>query len=372
MAKVLALVSFKIFPPHMGGQKGVALFYDNLSHYHQVFMAASKDNVEVSEALYPVQPFLYPNKKIAGNFFLLNRLKHWIKKENIDCIIAEHSYTGWLAYLLKKLTGKPFLLHSHNLESYRFRQMQRSWWKLYKRYEKWIHQKADHSFFISEHDLEIALNEFKLDESKCSVAPYGIESSKTITGARKTLQNKFDIKSKYVFYFNGTMDYEPNIEAVENLIGRLNPILQKKGLDYTIVISGKRLSTTIQTKIKKSQSMLYLDFVEDLKLFYQGSDLFLNTVINDSGVKTKVIEAIANKCTTVSTKAGATGIKTEACGNKLIIVPNNDWNIFAGKMIESLDKKPEPTPAAFYTYYSWENIAAAAAAKLEETIRNKK
>jgi polysaccharide biosynthesis protein PslH len=142
MAKVLALVSFKIFPAHMGGQKGVAMFYQYLSAHDEVVMAASNDHYEPFEAPFPVQTILNPNRRMPANVFRLGELKNIVRKEKVNVIVAEHSYTAWLAYLLKRATGIPFIIHSHNLEAYRFRQMERSWWKLYNRYEKWIHQKT--------------------------------------------------------------------------------------------------------------------------------------------------------------------------------------------------------------------------------------
>ena len=75
MAKILALVSFKIFPAHMGGQKHVALFYEWLNRYHSVYMLASKDNIEAIEASYPVEKVLYPNKKMISNYGLLENTR---------------------------------------------------------------------------------------------------------------------------------------------------------------------------------------------------------------------------------------------------------------------------------------------------------
>jgi hypothetical protein len=60
--------------------------------------------------------------------------------------MAEHSYAGWIALLLKRSNHVPFIIHSHNLEAIRFRHMQRWWWKGYYHYERWIHQKADCNF----------------------------------------------------------------------------------------------------------------------------------------------------------------------------------------------------------------------------------
>jgi len=359
--KVLALVSFKIFPPHMGGQKGVALFYRYLQEFVEVEMAASNDNTETIEASFPVHLMLFPNKKMARNYGVLPALRKLVHEKRIGCIIAEHSYTGWMGWLLRKRTGIPFIIHSHNLESYRFRLMERKWWRGYLRYEKWIHRQADHNFFISEEDRALAMQNFGLQAARCSVIPYGVEPVQPISGARERLHAALDCRSLYIFHFNGTLDYEPNIEAVELLLGEVNPRLLRSGIDYTIYISGKRLPQELQERIAASERMVYLDFFPDIELMYQGADVFLNPVLNDSGIKTKVVEALANHCTVVSTAAGAAGIPPPAYGQKMLIAADRDWENFTASIARAMELREAATPAAFFEYFSWAGIAARAA-----------
>lgn len=369
MANILALVSFKIFPPHMGGQKGVALFYESIARHHKIFMAASKDNIETIEATYQVRTILFPNKKIGWNLLAVNKIKGWISKEKIDCTIAEHSYTGWMAYVLKKITGRPFIIHSHNLETYRFRQMGRRWWHGYKLYEKWIHQKADHNFFISEEDKEEAVKKFSLNALKCTVIPYGVENFIPIANAKETLKKNLGLTCDYIFYFNGTLDYEPNIEAVENLIYNVDPLLRRKGISYKILISGKRLPQQIQNTIKETTSLVYLDYVSDINALYQGADIFLNTVVNNSGIKTKSVEALANHCTVISTVSGAAGIPAALAETKMITVADNNWNEFVNKIVETIQQPAIETPSKFFQYFSWSAIGANAADKIKDVVK---
>ncbi|MFN2438723.1 MAG: glycosyltransferase family 4 protein [Chitinophagaceae bacterium] len=368
MANVLGLVSFKVFPTHMGGQKGVAHFYDYLSKHHSVFIAASKDN-QFEDGKINFFPALASNEMILLNFFTIRKLQKIIQQHNIQCIIAEHSYTGWVGLLLKRKTNIPFIIHSHNLESYRFKQMGKWWWKLYWMYEKWIHKKADHNFFISEEDMSSGIKEFELNEKKCSVITYGVDKIVQKKEARDQLKRILGIGDEAVLLFNGTLNYKPNIDAVRNLLRHVDLHLQKKNLSYNIVITGSQATASLQKQMADNQRCIYTGFVADIDLYYQGADLFLNAVNNDSGIKTKVVEALANSCTVISTEAGAAGLRKEVCGNKLIIVPDKDWNIFAHTIIENLDKTQADTPSQFYQYYSWKNITAKASEKIEEVIK---
>jgi polysaccharide biosynthesis protein PslH len=360
MARILALVSFKVFPPHMGGQKGVVLFHEHLSKHHEILMLVSKDNTEKIEASFKVIPILFPNKNIFSNLSLIRKITRIIKKEKIDCIITEHSYTGWMAWLLRKKTGIPFIIHSHNIETQRFRQMRKRGWKIYQPYEKWIHSEANHNFFINENDHSKAVRDFGLDPEKCTIVPYGSEIPAIDPGAGQNFRERTGIKSKFIFHFNGTMDYEPNVEAVEKLAKEVSPILKQLKIDATIVITGKRLKQPIINLVNDTGNMVYLDFVNNINEVYQASDLFLNAVTNNSGVKTKVIEALANQCSVVSTVSGATGILPSCYGEKIKLVADNDWRSFSIAISEMAGKQLT-TPPAFFQNYSWEKIAADAA-----------
>lgn len=355
----------------MGGQKGVVLFYEALKAHHDVFMAVSTDNWEPIEAGYEVQKLLYPNAKMLYNIKALPSLVRWIQKEKIDIIIAEHSYTGWLGWLLQQWTGKPFIIHSHNIETDRFRQMKKKGWQLYQPYEKWIHHKAAHVFFISDDDKKRGIEAFAVDEKKCSTLTYGIADFKKIDNAKALLKDRFRITSEYVLHFNGTMDYEPNIEAVEAIINHIDPLLEATPLDYTILITGKRLSEHLQNKIKKSKHIRYLDFVPEIDLVYQGSDVFINPVMHNSGIKTKLVEALAHHCTVVSTYSGAAGIPLATAGNKMLLVVDNNWQSFAKSIAQAVMIKDQ-TPSLFFETFSWTNIARLAADQINKVIQHAK
>jgi polysaccharide biosynthesis protein PslH len=290
-------------------------------------------------------------------------------RNNIDVIIAEHSYTGWLAGRLKKRTGKPFVIHSHNIESKRFQKMNKWWWRWYHTYERNIHRKADFNFFISHEDLEFAVSEFQLDRAKCDVVTYGVEEV-YIEKDKNKLRRELGLhENRTILLFNGTLDYEPNYEAVNTIVDQLNPILQAKLENYLILITGNRAPKELAQKMLAANHVEYLGYVDDVNAYYQCVDLFINPVANDSGVKTKLIEAIANHCATVSTNSGASGIKKELCGDKLHLVKDGDWNVFTEEILSALARSTSETPADFFKEYSWKSITAKAAKRIEALLK---
>lgn len=364
MPMVLGLVSFRIFPTLMGGQRGVALFYHYLKLYTGVSLAVSSDNQ--NQADIPAHLVLFPNKRIYLNLFRIKKLEKIVRQEKIELILAEHSYAGWMAWLLHKKTGKPFIVHSHNIESKRFRQMHKWWWKLYHSYEGWIHRKAHHNFFISREDQDFAIEAFRLEPGSCSVITYGVEEKK-IKGDKARLKNSIGIPAEQtMLLFNGTLDYKPNRDAVERIIDSIEPLLQKKISDFVIVITGNRAPDDLINKMNSASHLQFHGYVDDPDLYYQAADLFINPVSNDSGVKTKVIEAIANHCSTVSTKSGASGIEVELCRNKIFTVPDGNFELFTDCITETLKIPGGETPKLFFEAYNWKNITAKAAEKIRE------
>jgi glycosyltransferase involved in cell wall biosynthesis len=113
----------------------------------------------------------------------------------------------------------------------------------------------------------------------------------------------------------------------------------------------------------RTSMYLYAGFVDDIEAYFTAADLFLNPVQSGGGIKTKMVEAIAYGATVIATETGATGINREVCGQKLITVPDNDWTGFAKAVIAQRDQQAV-TPAGYYDYYYWKNLARRIAAIL--------
>lgn len=372
MATALALVTFNVFPPRMGGQKGVALFYKHLARHLRVTLAATPDNDAGSARTYGVgiRPLLFSNKKIFLNLGRLKALEALVRETSADVLISEHSYPAFMGLRLRKRTGKPLIIHSHNIEALRFRQMGRRWWKAYLAYERWVHRQADFSFFISPEDQDFAIRYFGLPPGKCAVITYGIEQTGIpLSFDKAALKKRLGFQeSEYVLLFNGTLDYAPNLQAVHDLINKVAPWLSTQIDHYKIVITGSRASKELESQLKGHPSIVFKGFVEDIDLYYRAADLFLNPVTNDSGVKTKVIEALANNCTVVSFAAGAAGILKEVCAGKLLSVANGDHEAFSREVVAQLKKESPSTPPEFYECYNWNNIAQKAATLIQPVI----
>ncbi|WP_300599529.1 glycosyltransferase family 4 protein [Niabella sp.] len=375
MIKIASLVPYKIVPPVTGGEKGVYYFLKNLAAYGTLTCLTVTENEQLG-ALCSTIPLLGSsrNKFRYINPLLFFKMRRFLKEQEIRYLILEHPYFGWLGMLLQRLVGVKIIVHSHNIEALRFRDLKKKWWKWLFRYEKKVHQVANLSFFISEEDRSFALQQYQLLPEKCIVLPYGIElthiAAETKREAKRILCNELgiDINTRLIL-FNGTLNYPPNLDAVIIILRSINPLLrQQYSKPYKILICGKGLPDALIPEVKEQEKkdILYRGFVEDIQLYFSAADLFLNPVAEGGGIKTKLVEALGSNTPAVSYEKGAFGIPEALAGTHLRVVPDRDDEQFVREMVSVLEIQNSAIPEAFYDYFRWDKIAQRAIEAIEK------
>lgn len=364
---VLGIVSYKVFPAQMGGQKGIADFYTAMARKTKVVLAVAKDNELPDHPPGRVIPMLFNHWRGILNIFYIPKLITIIRKENISVVLIEHSYFGWMGWLLRLFTRIPFVIHSHNIETNRFKAIQRRGWNLYGVYEKWGHRKADHSFFKTAEDVNWAVKNWQLSPRKCTVIPFGTEKKFAADAEKKKKAKEFLCtqyhlnKETTLFLFTGSLDYPPNKEALSVITDQLVPLLQNQHFDFTILICGSGLPKTPTP----TASLMYAGFVPDITPYLLGADCLIAPILSGGGIKVKVIEALAHNLRVVATSAAATGINPAFPGNKLTVIADNDWAAFAGEMSKSQNLTGSDIPADFYAHFNWDGIIQKALLSLQ-------
>ncbi|MEP7237402.1 MAG: glycosyltransferase [Ferruginibacter sp.] len=366
--KVLSLVSYKFLPPDMGGQKGIAFFNRYLSKHINLSCITIKENSQLLSEPYPIKNILSNSATRYINPFYFFTLSRIIREEKITHLVIEHPYYGWLGILLKWSCKVKLIIHSHNIESLRFKTMGKWWWGILWHYEKMAHRNADNNFFINDTDRKYALENFKLNGDKCTTITYGFEISHAPAvddkqAAKEQVCKTHNIAaSGKILLFNGTLGYKPNLDALDIILEKINPLLlASNNFTYKIIICGNKLPVEYKGLVDyKEKNIIYAGFVDDINLYFKGSDIFINPVIDGGGIKTKVVEALGYDLSVISTQSGAIGIPVEITGDKLKVLADNDWEAFARQII--LLNPENKIPAAYFDHFYWDNIAAKAAA----------
>lgn len=361
MNKVLVIAPYPYLPYYSGGQKFIAQFVANLGKEVELTVITVKENDFTLAKEYRSIPLLKKSFTRYVDISLIGKITSLIKREEFDTIIWEHPYYAWLAWLVKRKTGIKTIIHTHNIEYQRFKSTGRWWWPILKQYEKWCFRKADALLFITPEDRNFAIDNWKIEKEKCIDVPFGIEIKKYPEDrptARRVVSETHGIKpEEKILFFNGVLDYKPNLDALKLILEQINPLLlASTTFKYKIIICGKDLPIEMNNLLEYAdKNIIYAGFVDSIDTYFKAADIFLNPVQSGGGIKTKMVEAIAYGATVVATETGAIGILKTVCGQKLSIVADNDWNGFANAILQ-VSSIESTTPEVYYEYYYWENI----------------
>jgi glycosyltransferase involved in cell wall biosynthesis len=365
MNKVLVIAPYTYLPSKSGGQKYIAQWLEALSKRVTLTVASTAANDRSLAINYNLIPLLANSIFRYGDFTLRATIRELIIRNRYDWIIWEHPYYSWLATLVKKDTGIKTLMHTHNIEYQRFRSLGKPWWPILKQYEKWGFQQTDKLSFITPQDRDFAVSHWQVPAENCLEIPYGVLQNsfpEDRAEARQIICSNHSLSDNTkILLFNGPLDYAPNFEALQVLLRKINPLLQKNKIaDYTLIICGKGLPKKMKLlKEYEKENILFAGFVDNIDTYVKGADLLLNPIQKGGGVKTKVIEAIANGTPVVSTTTGAIGVDQTVTGTMLTVIEDDNWSGFAGAVMQQIETpfdKTLITPESFYKKYNWDAI----------------
>ncbi|HSF45702.1 MAG TPA: glycosyltransferase [Chitinophagaceae bacterium] len=373
MANVLSIVWYKVLPARFGGQKGIAGFSHYLGLHHSVFMLCSGNNeptgVESFKVLnkLPSSKWQFTDPKVASLMSLAadeNKISH---------LLLEHCYHGWHGVRLAKKKKLKLIAHSHNIEYARFREMGKWWWPFLFLLERWTHQSAHLSLFKTREDLGYAIQHFGLEEERCMVVPFGLERTGIPAPAEKmkcrlALEEKHAITAgTKIILFNGTLDYEPNAQALEQIVKQIIPALERiTEQPFRVLVTG-RIEYPDYNYLKdlNHPCYTYAGSVDDVDTYFTGADLFINPLTKGGGVKVKLVEALSFGLPVVSYDTGAKGIDTTVTGETLSLVNDGDVETFAAAMVAQWNQHGIVSQS-FFNKYSWRSITAEVATRIDQ------
>lgn len=361
MKTILCIAPYTFLPAETGGQKAIVSLYQTMSEKFRIICISTKNNKPAEQAAFQLRRILSNSFLRYINPFYFFTIRRIIRKEKIDYLQIEHPYIGWLAILLKKITGVKLIVRSHNIEGQRFKNLGKWWWKILLEYEKWVLRNTDFIFFITDADKQYAVSNFHLPEKKTGTITFGINSTHSPSDrqgkiARYLLLNKYDLdEDSIIILFNGAFNYSPNAKALNNLLKHIFPLLNNSvNKKFKLIICGKDIPAEL-TKYNADDNIIFAGFVADIETYLTGASIFVNPVTEGGGIKTKLVEALAYNLNCVSFATGAIGVAKEICGDKLTIVKDNDYTAFAEAIVTASDNTSD-IPAAFYSYFSNDKI----------------
>jgi len=336
--------------PHAEVAGGHRIIYQRIRHLantgHQVGLLTFVTN-ETKEKYDSLQPFLtdletipFPNRNIAVRALhdywawsrpavfwksyskkMMRKLGEIVEKKHYEGVVAEFSEMG--QYLHKNphlpATHKVVSCHRCVTASYeKYKEVGGVKWRLYlkslpqvrglEKYEFEMYRSADRTLVLTPQD-RFTMQYYAPDLS-ISVASSGVDIN--------YLQEHPSVPKEPIILMTGYMKDPANEDGVEWFYKNVWPQLSKNHPEVKFYIVGAEPSSRIKRILSKERRIIITGKVKDLRPYRNRARVMVSPVRLGSGIRTKVLEAMASGLPIVSTSLGMAGIEAQNGVNCLI------------------------------------------------------
>jgi glycosyltransferase involved in cell wall biosynthesis len=227
------------------------------------------------------------------------------------------------------------------------------------RYEKRTLARFQRVIAVSQRDRDEML---KMDpHSRITVVPTGVDTEQYRVAPSSA-------GDRAIVVFTGSMDWEPNIDAVEYFCREIWPTVLRDFPDARFQIVGRNPHARVQRL--KSASVEITGKVASINDYLAGATVVVVPLRIGGGTRLKIFEAMAMGKAVVSTSVGAEGLDVTP-GRDLLIADSP--KSFAANILDlwhhpELRRACEQSAAALAARYDWSKISLAFAEVLQECI----
>lgn len=165
-------------------------------------------------------------------------------------------------------------------------------------------------FVVSKEAKEYILRRYP--QKKVYIVPSGIESEKFSL-------DPVDLeKEKHNLVFSGDMSFFQNIDTVRYFAKKIFPLIKKRIKDAKFFIVGKEPVKEVISLAKKDPAIVVTGFVKDMSEYLRNASIFAAPIRTGSGIRTKILEAMACALPVVTTERAKEGLEAENGKNLLI------------------------------------------------------
>jgi glycosyltransferase involved in cell wall biosynthesis len=166
--------------------------------------------------------------------------------------------------------------------------------------------RCDITWIISEYEMELLRNVFKVDESLISYLPMWVDNIREIN-------NQFHEKTN--FSFVGNFLHEPNWDAVLFLKKEIWPLIRKQLPQAELHVFGAYPSQKVMDLHNAKEGFIVRGRANTLEEVYESTRVFLAPLRFGAGIKGKLIEAMLRGVPSVTTPIGAESMQGELTWN---------------------------------------------------------
>lgn len=287
---------------------------DFSSHIREIFRWYMVD-VDTSIRLLPlIKNYFFSSKPYSVQRFTHHTfdkvLKDLITKENYDIIQIEGLYG--LAYVdtIRSMCTSRIVYRAHNVEHFIWKRLalqEKNWLK--KKYLKNFSRRLEkyEKSIINQYDLLVPISGedakfFMLAGNTCpmEVIPYGVDLDLI----------PFVQDAKKDVFFLGALDWLPNIDGLGWFVEKVFPLVRQSLPWCEFWIAGRNPDEKLQHTFRK-EGIRWIGEVEDASRFMLDHGVMVVPLFAGSGIRVKIIEAMAHGKAIVATPVAAEGLPIE-------------------------------------------------------------
>lgn len=306
MVKVIAVETKK----HPVRMEALPLDYLHNSCFESVYIDTTPHLKDAAKTLFNKKSYQisrFYSKSMAA------KLKQILKNDSFDIIHLESLYTIPYIPLLRKLSNAKIVLRMHNVEHQiweRLSDNERNPIKklLYsinakqlRRVEETVLSKVDGFMAISEPDYQY-FHPFNPQVPGCIIT-FGLD------------MEHYEVEDDYIpsdcpsLFHLGSMNWSPNVEGMEWFLDEIWPKVLESYPELTFTMAG--FGTPDKFYQRKDKNVTVAGPVPSANDFMLDHDIMVVPLLSGSGIRIKIIEAMALGKVVITTSVGAEGLAVE-------------------------------------------------------------
>jgi len=217
----------------------------------------------------------------------------------VPCVLFQHNVESSLWRRMAAVESNPLKKLSFAIESAKM-----------TRYERATLERFHHIIAVSEHDRQQMLQ--MNPASEITVVPTGVDTRKFNVAPASSARPPRVV-------FTGSMDWEPNIDAVEYFCSQIWPRIRKEFPEAIFQIVGRNPFAKVQRLA--SESVEVTGTVPSVAEYLEKASVVIVPLRVGGGTRLKIFEAMAMGKAMVSTSIGAEGLEVQS-GRDLLLADN--------------------------------------------------
>lgn len=139
--------------------------------------------------------------------------------------------------------------------------------------------------------------------------------------------------------FAGSMDYAPNIDAVEWFYRNALPLMRREMPELRFVIVGRNPSRAVRELAHDAGAVTVTGTVPDVRPYFRAAAVTVAPMLLARGVQNKILESLSMGVPVAASSRAAVAFPQEVVNS---IIVEDDASALAGKLLEVIHKGPEP------------------------------